>query len=125
MKRLSSILVVGMLVATVAACGGSTGGLGSVPTAAPIPSDEPGGPDLTPGPSNPGEPVRGAVRGPGRDPVEPTVGRPGWQLPRRPRPRPGPRSCARTSSSAANPGPSVSSRSCARCPRPPRSHARR
>ena len=42
MKRLSSILAVGMLVATVAACSGSTGGLGSVPTAAPIPSDEPG-----------------------------------------------------------------------------------
>jgi len=56
MKRLSSILVVGMLVATVAACGGSTGGLGSVPTAAPIPSDQPGGPDLTPGPSNPASP---------------------------------------------------------------------
>ena len=66
MKRLSSILVVGMLVATVAACSGSTGGLGSVPTAAPIPSDEPGGPDLTPGPSSPASPSAEPVRGPGR-----------------------------------------------------------
>lgn len=54
MKRLSSILVVGMLVATVAACTGSTGGLGSVPTAVPVPSDQPGGPGLTPAPGAPG-----------------------------------------------------------------------
>ena len=68
MKRLSSILAVGMLVATVAACSGSTGGLGSVPTAAPIPSDEPGGPDLTPGPSSPASPSVAPSETPGATP---------------------------------------------------------
>jgi Sporulation and spore germination/Immunoglobulin-like domain of bacterial spore germination len=68
MKRLSSILAVGMLVATVAACSGSTGGLGSVPTAAPIPSDEPGGPDLTPGPSSPASPSAEPSESPGATP---------------------------------------------------------
>jgi hypothetical protein len=67
-NRLSSILAVGMLVATVAACGGSTGGLGSVPTAAPIPSDEPGGPDLTPGPSDPASPSVEPSETPGATP---------------------------------------------------------
>lgn len=53
MKRLSSILITGLLVAIVAAvasCVGSTGGLGPVPTAVPIPSDAPGGPNQTPAP---------------------------------------------------------------------------
>ena len=68
MKRLSSILVVGMLVATVAACSGSTGGLGSVPSAVPIASDEPGGPDLTPGPSNPPSPSSEPSEAPGASP---------------------------------------------------------
>ena len=68
MKRLSSIVVVGMLVATVAACSGATGGLGSVPTAVPIPSGEPGGPDLTPGPSNPPSPSGGPSEAPGATP---------------------------------------------------------
>src|SRR4051794_26220342 len=40
-----------VIIAIVAACGGSTGGLGSVPTSAPTASAEPTSPDLTPGPS--------------------------------------------------------------------------
>jgi Sporulation and spore germination/Immunoglobulin-like domain of bacterial spore germination len=50
-KRSSSVLIATLLVASLAACSGSSGGLGSVPTAVPIPSDQPGGPDLTPLPS--------------------------------------------------------------------------
>jgi Sporulation and spore germination/Immunoglobulin-like domain of bacterial spore germination len=53
MKRSSSVLVAALLIGSLAACSGSSGGLGSVPTAVPIPSDQPGGPDLTPLPSSP------------------------------------------------------------------------
>ena len=55
MKPTSRLLVAGALVAVVAlvaACNGSTGGLGSVPSVAPTPSAEATGPDLTPGPSD-------------------------------------------------------------------------
>jgi sporulation and spore germination protein/immunoglobulin-like protein involved in spore germination len=55
MKPTSRFLVVGALVAAVAlvaACNGSTGGLGSVPSVAPTPSSGPIGPDLTPAPSD-------------------------------------------------------------------------
>jgi len=51
MKRSMSILVTAMIVAALAACTGSTGGLGSIPSAVPTPSGDAGGPDLTPGPS--------------------------------------------------------------------------
>ncbi len=51
MKRTLSITLVA-LVTILAACTGSTGGLGSVPSAAPSSSVDPGGPDLTPGPSS-------------------------------------------------------------------------
>jgi spore germination protein GerM len=51
MKRIASVLIAGTLVWILAACGGATGGLGSVPTAVPIPSTDPAGPDLTPAPS--------------------------------------------------------------------------
>lgn len=51
MKRIPSILIAATLVAVLAACNGSTGGLGSVPTAVPIASTDPAGPDLTPAPS--------------------------------------------------------------------------
>ena len=51
MKRTLSITLIA--IATIlAACTGSTGGLGSVPSAAPSSSVAPGGPDLTPGPSS-------------------------------------------------------------------------
>jgi germination protein M len=56
-KRLSSILLSGVLVLTVGACSGGTGGLGSVPTAVPVPSDQPGGPDLTPAASGTSTPT--------------------------------------------------------------------
>ena len=55
MKRTLSITFV-VLVTILAACTGSTGGLGSVPSAAPSSSLAPGGPDLTPGPSSSPEP---------------------------------------------------------------------
>src|SRR6266576_3093536 len=51
MKRPVSILIAGTLVLILAACSGSTGGLGSVPTAVPTAPDASGGPDLTPAPS--------------------------------------------------------------------------
>ncbi len=51
MKRLPSSILVATLVAVLAGCAGSTGGLGTVPTAAPTPSADPTGPDLTPVPS--------------------------------------------------------------------------
>ena len=50
MKPTSRILVIGTLVALVAACNGSTGSLGSIPTAAPTASADTGGPDLTAAP---------------------------------------------------------------------------
>jgi spore germination protein GerM len=42
------MLIAGVLVATLAACGGSSGGLGPVPTPTPTVSDGPVEPDLTP-----------------------------------------------------------------------------
>jgi spore germination protein GerM len=51
MKRTISILITASLVAVLAACNGTTGGLGSVPSTAPTPSADTGGPDLTPAPS--------------------------------------------------------------------------
>lgn len=56
MKLMSRILIIGTLVALVSACNGSTGGLGSVPSAAPTPSADPGGTDLTPAPGASGTP---------------------------------------------------------------------
>jgi spore germination protein GerM len=50
MKRTSSILIAGTLVAVLAACSGGTGGLGAVPSAVPTPSSA--GADLTPAPSD-------------------------------------------------------------------------
>ena len=47
--RLALVFVT--VMSLVVACGGATGGLGSVPTAAPSASAEPTSPDLTPGPS--------------------------------------------------------------------------
>ena len=56
----------------------STGGLGSVPTLAPTPSAEPGGPDLTPGPSDPASPSssRRSVEPNRRSAAPSTAGRP-------------------------------------------------
>ena len=51
MKRMPSFLIVVALAAVLAACNASTGGLGSLPSAAPTPSTDPGSPDLTPAPS--------------------------------------------------------------------------
>ena len=51
MKRFTSILIAAMLVASLAACSGGSGGLGAVPTAVPTPSADPTGADLTPAPS--------------------------------------------------------------------------
>jgi spore germination protein GerM len=55
MKRLPSMIVgemlVMLLVTLLAACAGSTGGLGTVPTPAPTVSADPAGPDLTATPS--------------------------------------------------------------------------
>ncbi len=50
MKRLPSSILIATLVAILAGCAGSTGGLGTVPTAAPTPSADPTGPDLTAAP---------------------------------------------------------------------------
>lgn len=56
MKRMSSILITGTLIAILAACSGSTGTLGSIPSAVPTPStaasNDPAGSDLTPAPSD-------------------------------------------------------------------------
>ena len=51
MKPISRILIAGVLVALVAACNGSTGSLGSIPSAAPTPSVDPSGSDMTPTPN--------------------------------------------------------------------------
>lgn len=64
MNPIRSILIVGVLSVVIAACGGATGGLGSVPSAVPTPSEDPAGPDLTPVPS--GAPVASA--GPSANP---------------------------------------------------------
>ena len=57
MKRPSALILAGLLVIVIAACTSSSGGLGSVPTAVPAPSDQPGGTDQTPAPSNPASPT--------------------------------------------------------------------
>ena len=69
MNRTPTILLAGLLITALAACTGSTGGLGSVPTpvSTPSASAEPSSPDLTPAPS--GSP--GASSAPS---VEPTSG---------------------------------------------------
>jgi germination protein M len=51
MKRIPSIVVTGTLVAVLTACSAGSGGLGSIPTAAPTASAAPTEPDLTPVPS--------------------------------------------------------------------------
>lgn len=72
MKRSISILISVTLVAILAACG-STGSLGSVPSAAPTPSADTGGPDLTPAPSDTATPSTTPSTGPGGTPsTEPT-----------------------------------------------------
>jgi germination protein M len=68
MKRLSPILVAGTLVAILAACSGSTGGLGSVPSAVPAPSDGSAGPDLTPAPDGSAGPSASPSDAPGSTP---------------------------------------------------------
>ena len=65
MKRSASILIAGTLLAVLAACSGSTGGLGSVPTAVPTASSDPAGPDLTPAPSGVPTPSADASQAPG------------------------------------------------------------
>ena len=57
MKRLPSILAVGALVAVLAACNGSSGGLGSVPPPLPTASNGAVAPDLTPVPSDAATPA--------------------------------------------------------------------
>ena len=68
MKRMSSILIAGTLVAVLAACSGSTGGLGSVPSAVPTPSDGSAGPDLTPAPDGSTSPSTNPSQAPGSTP---------------------------------------------------------
>lgn len=70
MKRMPSLLIAGALVAVLAACGGSTGGLGSVPSPAPTPSTGPTSPDLTPAPSGSTTPSTGPSEAPGASPTE-------------------------------------------------------
>lgn len=52
MKRIAWIFLAGALVVVLAACSGSTGGLGSVPLPLPTPSSGAVAPDLTPVPSD-------------------------------------------------------------------------
>ena len=58
MTRSSTFLLAALLITTLAACGGTSGGLGSVPTPVPTPlaSAEPSSPDLTPAPSGSASP---------------------------------------------------------------------
>ena len=69
MKRMPSLLIAGALVAVLAACNGSTGGLGSVPSPAPTPTTEPTNPDLTPAPST-STPSTGPSEEPGASPTD-------------------------------------------------------
>jgi len=69
MKRMPSLLIAGALVAVLAACNGSTGGLGSVPSPAPTPAIEPTNPDLTPAPST-STPSTGPSEEPGASPTD-------------------------------------------------------
>ena len=66
MKRTVSILLAAALVTVLAACGGSTGGLGSVPSA--VPSEGPVGPDLTPAPGGSTAPSATSSGAPGSSP---------------------------------------------------------
>lgn len=72
MKRISCILVLGASIALIAACSGSTGGLGSVPSTAPTvaPSVAQGSPDLTPEPTAPSPaPTTSPTTEPGASPT--------------------------------------------------------
>ena len=51
MKRTTSAILTAALIVILAACNGTTGGLGSVPSAVPTPSPDASGTDLTPAPS--------------------------------------------------------------------------
>jgi len=76
-KRLpSSLLITGLLVVSLAACAGSTGGLGSVPSpvSTPSASTEPSSPDLTPAPSESARPTEEPSQQPSSGPsTEPDV----------------------------------------------------
>lgn len=52
MNRTRSILLLGALVTILAACGASTGGLGTVPPVSPTPEASPAGPDVTADPGS-------------------------------------------------------------------------
>jgi hypothetical protein len=65
MKRTPSILLLGVLVAILAACGASTGGLGTLPPVSPTPAASPAGPDETPDPSGSGSPSSAPSEAPG------------------------------------------------------------
>ncbi len=74
MKRAPSLLVITVLVTLLAACNGSTGGLGSVPSVAPVASTSSAGPDLTPGPSGSPSPSTAPSGQPGASPsAEPSA----------------------------------------------------
>ena len=68
MKPISRIFIAGALVALVAACNGSTGGLGSIPSAAPTPSVDPSGSDMTPTPNGTPAPAASQSAEPGASP---------------------------------------------------------
>ena len=58
-RTTSAILSRAALVVILAACNGSSGGLGSVPSAVPTPSPDASGTDLTPAPSGSTSPSSG------------------------------------------------------------------
>lgn len=68
MKRTRSILLLGALVTVLAACGASTGGLGTVPPVSPSPDASPAGPDLTPDPNGSADPSTEPSESPGPTP---------------------------------------------------------
>ena len=59
MRRTTPIILTVALVLILAACNGSSGGLGSVPSAVPTPSPDASGTDLTPAPSGSTSPSSG------------------------------------------------------------------
>jgi spore germination protein GerM len=65
MKRTPSILLLGVMVTILAACGASTGGLGTLPPVSPTPAASPAGPDETPDPSGSGSPSSAPSEAPG------------------------------------------------------------
>lgn len=69
MKRTRSILLLGALVSVLAACGPSTGGLGTVPPVSPTPDASPAGPDLTPDPAGSAAPSTTPSEAPGASPT--------------------------------------------------------